>query len=92
MTATAERMWDLMSPERRVEILLKLGVPAHGLPGWCKGLTLTELARIGSEELPAELLGRLMLAMTPSGLLLNELRRCHQVLAEAILGQNSRAA
>ena len=93
MAATAEQMWDLMSPKGRAKLMLRLGVPDHSRPGWCKGLALRELARVGSEELPPELLGRLMLAMTLDGPSPDEFHRCCRVITRAVhISQNSKAA
>jgi hypothetical protein len=68
-----EQMWDMMSVAGRMQLLRQMA-QVHPAVDFSRQYAIEQLARTESEELPATLHGTLLVAATPDGFSMSQLR------------------
>lgn len=82
---TGEHIWRAMSISERVGFLDRLASEINRKPEWWNGLTFEAIARISSyDDLPSDLRGRMIMAMTEDGFSIEELRKEQTLLGHMI--------
>jgi len=80
---TGNRLWLKMSISDRVSFLRLLEKAIKREPKWWDGLTLEDIARIPSfDDLPSDLRGRLIMAITPERFSITEQKRVQEILIQ----------
>lgn len=84
-TDTGERLWRGMPIPERTSLLKDLAEARHQEPTW-GGLSLEAVSQIRSfDDLPSELRGQLIMAMTEEGFSVMEKERVEGVVQEMVL-------
>ena len=80
-TETGERNWLVMSFQDRKDFLDKLAIAINRKPDWWNGRTTQSIARIFRfDDLPGDLRGRVIMAMTEDGFSIEEQARTQTVI------------